>query len=178
MWFQEAERIYVLPVGKIQWWLLEEIRGCLKRFFKKETLIAEEIPPPAGLLDRERRQFFSTGLIETIAGMGYEGMVLGVIDHDLFVPGLNFVFGEADPAEGVAVISITRLREDYYGREVNQEALLQRTLKEAVHEMSHLYSLKHCPDPGCVMHFSNSIADTDRKSLDLCSVCREAFRSL
>jgi len=171
MWFQEAKRIFILPVGKIQWWLLSETRGHIQKVFGKETVIAEEMPLPAGVLNRDRGQIYSTGLIEAVVMRGDNGMVLGVTDFDLFVPGLNFVFGEADPAEGVAVVSITRLKEEFYGRGADQELLLQRTLKESIHEMGHLYSLKHCPDPVCVMHFSNSIEETDRKSKEFCSVC-------
>ncbi|HEB75355.1 MAG TPA: hypothetical protein ENJ04_03290 [Nitrospirae bacterium] len=178
MWFQEANRIFILPAGKIQWWLLNELREYMQVVFGKETVIADEMPPPAGVINRERGQIHSTGLIEEIARRGYPGMVLGVIDFDLFVPGLNFVFGEADPAEGVAVVSITRLKEEFYGRETGQDLLLQRTLKEATHEMGHLYSLKHCPDPGCVMHFSNSIAETDRKSKEFCPACTRTLKNL
>ncbi|NOZ25807.1 MAG: archaemetzincin family Zn-dependent metalloprotease [Nitrospirae bacterium] len=178
MWFQEAKRIFILPAGKIQWWLLSEVKEHVQDVFGKETVIAEEMPLPAAVLNRDRGQIHSTGLIEAIAERGYNGMVLGMIDFDLYVPGLNFVFGEADPAEGVAVVSIARLREEFYGREPDQDLLLQRTLKEAIHEMGHLYSLKHCPDPVCVMHFSNSITETDRKSKEFCSVCIRIMKNL
>ncbi len=178
MWFQEAERIFILPVAKIQWWLLSEIKGDIRKVFGKEIIIADELPPPTEVLNRDRGQIHSTGLIEAIVNRGYNGMVLGIIDFDLFVPGLNFVFGEADPAEGVAVVSITRLKEEFYGRGAGQELLLQRALKEAIHEMGHLYSLKHCPDPGCVMHFSNSIAETDRKSKEFCPVCIKILKNI
>jgi len=178
VWFQEAERIFILPVAKIQWWLLSEIKGKLREVFGKETIIADEMSPPVEVLNRDRGQIYSTGLIEAIAERGYNGMVMGIIDFDLFVPGLNFVFGEADPAEGVAVVSITRLKEEFYGRGADQELLLQRTLKEAIHEMGHLYSLKHCPDPCCVMRFSNSIEETDGKSTEFCPVCIKILRNL
>ena len=178
MWFQEAGRIFIVPVGKIQWWLLSAVKDYLQELFHKETVIADEISPPFELLNRDRGQLSSTGLLEAIAKRGYNGMVLGVIDLDIFVPGLNFVFGEADPAEGVAVISITRLKEEFYGRDVDQDLLLERTLKEAVHEIGHLYGLRHCPDPDCVMHFSNSIIDTDRKSRDFCATCRNILSNL
>lgn len=37
----------------------------------------------------------------------------------------------------------------------------ERTVKEAVHEIGHLKGLSHCPDSGCVMHFSNSLRDSE-----------------
>ncbi len=172
MWFREAERVFLLPLGKIQWWLLDEVATVLRQTFGKETIHADEMPPPREALDRERGQACSTALIEAMARSGPRGMILGMTDLDIFVPGLDFVFGEADPAEGVAVISIARLREEFHGREADQGLLLSRTIKAAMHEMGHLYGLKHCPDPSCVMGHSGSVEEKDRKNKDFCSLCR------
>jgi predicted Zn-dependent protease len=65
-----------------------------------------------------------------------------------------------------AVISIARLK----------GALLEeRTIKEAVHELGHVFLLRHCPTPECVMHFSNSLQDTDYKSKEFCPECRKLW---
>jgi archaemetzincin len=47
-----------------------------------------------------------------------------------------------------------------------------------VHELGHVFGLEHCPDPECVMHFSNSLLDTDRKSTSFCSQCRARWQNL
>jgi archaemetzincin len=49
----------------------------------------------------------------------------------------------------------------------------ERVLKEAIHEFGVSRGLKSCPDPRCVMHFSNSLADIDKKRNTLCRECRD-----
>jgi len=93
--------------------------------------------------------------------------MLGVTAFDLFVPGMNFVFGEARCPGGVAIISTKRLKPSPKDPGLFRE----RVLKESVHEIGHTQGLKHCPDPLCVMHFSEHIGDTDRKRATFCKEC-------
>ena len=105
-----------------------------------------------------------------------EEIILGVTGVDLTAPGLNFVFGLADPRSRVAVISLARLYPEFYGQPRDPSLFKARAVKEAVHELGHLLGLDHCPDPVCVMAFSNSLADTDRKGPGFCRSCRELWR--
>jgi archaemetzincin len=88
--------------------------------------------------------------------------LLGVTDVDLYVPRLNFVFGEADSKRGVAVFSIARLQTP------DRERFVHRAATEAIHELGHTYGLAHCNNPRCVMWFSNTLDETDRKGTEFC----------
>jgi archaemetzincin len=100
-------------------------------------------------------------------------VILGVTGVDLTVPGLNFVFGLADPESRAAIISLARLYPEFYGQPRDPGRFKARAVTEAVHELGHLLGLGHCLDPACVMSFSNSLADTDRKGPGFCQACRE-----
>jgi archaemetzincin len=102
-----------------------------------------------------------------------EEVILGVTGVDLTAPGLNFVFGLADPRGRAALISLARLYPEFYGQPRDPGLFKARAVKEAVHELGHLLGLGHCPDPACVMSFSNSLADTDKKGPGFCQDCRE-----
>ncbi|MFQ6038426.1 MAG: hypothetical protein ACE5LV_07400 [Candidatus Aminicenantales bacterium] len=94
----------------------------------------------------------------------------------MYVPQLNFVFGEAELEGHFDVISLIRLRQSFYGLPENRGLFLERAVKEAVHELGHTFGLRHCPDPRCVMHFSNSLLDTDRKEASFCTRCRKLLK--
>ncbi|MEM3031289.1 MAG: archaemetzincin family Zn-dependent metalloprotease [Nitrososphaerota archaeon] len=116
-----------------------------------------------------RRQY-DAGRLASMVKPERGQLTLIVTDRDLYVPGLNYVFGYAPG--WVALVSTRRLDQRFYGKPYDRQIFLDRLVKEAVHEVGHLIGLAHCPDRHCVMHFSNSILDTDIKSPQLCQRCR------
>jgi archaemetzincin len=124
----------------------------------------------------KKKQYLSTAILTAILEhRGYTPYekILGIVDYDLYVPELNFVFGEA--SRTAAVISLTRLRQSFYKFSEDQELFRRRVLTEAVHELGHTFGLGHCGNPRCVMFFSNSLMDTDRKGSEFCQKCKSHF---
>jgi archaemetzincin len=100
-------------------------------------------------------------------------IILGICNFDAYSSGLNFVFGQASLTGGVAAMYLPRLKQDFHGRGADTSIIfIERVLKEATHEVGHAFGLEHCPKRSCVMHFSNSLADTDYKAKDFCNTCR------
>lgn len=166
--------ITVLPIGSIDSDILKGLSEGLARTFSQGVRIGREVPLPGASYDPERKQYSSSRILETLKTLktgGFE-LILGVTDVDLYVPQLNFVFGEADPLSGAVIISLTRLRQEFYGLRPDDLLFRQRALKEAVHELGHALGLQHCRRPGCIMYFSNSIDDTDRKGPGFCRLCK------
>jgi archaemetzincin len=98
-------------------------------------------------------------------------IILGICSFDAYSSGLNFVFGQASLTRGVAAIYLPRLRQEFYGIAADISNFIERVLKESIHKVGHTFGLAHCPKQSCVMHFSNSIVDTDRKAKDFCNAC-------
>jgi len=163
-------KIILKPLGDVDANIIEELKGILYRNFGCPI----EIAPKADILpksyNKKRGQYLAAELLNTLKKTvtASDEKVLGIIDVDLYAAGLNFVFGQAEPDSGVAIISLYRLREELppdYG------LFLSRAAKEAIHELGHTFGLEHCSGIKCVMHFSNSLHDTDVKEMTFCSQC-------
>ncbi len=171
------EKIGIRPIGNIEPWILDELSRRLGGVFGCPVEIMEKHDLPDRAYDPKRRQYHSTPLLATIKGAGpREGRVLGVVDVDLYVRGLNFVFGEADPGSKTALISLCRLRQEYYGLPPDEPLFAERATKEAIHELGHTYGLRHCRDERCIMYFSSSLLDTDRKRAAFCNNCSRRIK--
>jgi archaemetzincin len=101
--------------------------------------------------------------------------VIGLADVDCYTSGLNFIFGLATLGGPAAIVALPRLRQSFYGLPEDADLFRERALKEVVHELGHTWGLSHCPDSRCVMHFSNTLHDTDVKGARFCVRC-EALR--
>ena len=98
--------------------------------------------------------------------------ILVICDIDAYSGDLNFVFGEAHIGGRVAAIYLPRLRQEFYGLESNKLLFHERIVKEAIHELGHTFGLFHCINKIGVMHFSNSLYDTDIKEKSFCLNCK------
>jgi len=171
----KQEKICVLAISGVDTTFLEKLNADLEKIFEQQVEVTQTSLDLEFAYDPERKQYFSSAILEKLPKIGSKACerILGIANVDLYVPNLNFVFGQADVVEKTAVISIIRLRPDYYGLPEDEGLLRERTLKESVHELGHTYGLEHCPDKKCVMHFSNSLRDTDIKSSSFCEDCKE-----
>ncbi len=168
--------ITLFPFGDVDLKIIALLFDPLRRTFNDDVDIGDVLPLPERAYDNKRKQYLASSLIELLppsSNPSSLGQSLDVTDEDIYAPDLNFVFGVANPSSSRAVISLKRLHESFYGKPENQALFEERMIKEAVHELGHTYGFSHCPDPTCVMHFSNSIADTDRKSIQFCHACNK-----
>ncbi len=101
------------------------------------------------------------------------GRIVGITDVDLYIPVLTFVFGQAQLGGPAAVVSVLRLHEEFYGLPPHPGRLVDRAVKEVVHEVGHGLGLVHCPDYACVMSSSTYVEDVDLKAESFCPSCRE-----
>ena len=128
--------------------------------------------------DSSRKQYHSTHLLNGLLNFfnDHDGKILGITELDLFIPILTFVFGEAQLSGKAAVVSSFRLEPQFYGLPKNEDLLMERIIKESVHELGHTFGLRHCSAYDCVMSSSTSAEEIEIKSRYFCYDCKKEMR--
>ena len=158
-------------MGNMDNQILAELREMLGRTFGCPVAVASPLDIPNRAYHKGRGQYLATALLDSLkaSGLKPDERVLGIVDVDLYAAGLNFVFGQAEPESGAAIISLCRLKQEL---PPDPALYLNRAAKEAIHELGHTFGLGHCTRAKCVMHFSNTLHDTDVKEMSFCSQCQ------
>lgn len=123
--------------------------------------------------DSSRRQTNSTQLLAQILNetLDPNGKRIGIVDVDLFIPILTFVFGEAQLGGPAAIVSTHRLSNQFYGLARDDALMMERLEKEVIHELGHTFGLFHCRQFECVMRASTYVEEIDLKRAVPCEAC-------
>jgi archaemetzincin len=171
--------LQLLPIGNVDGELIKDLCPALSEIL---VIPCEVLPvrlDPEFAFHGERQQYLSSEILYQMRSLvpNHAWRTLGVAAVDLYIPILTFVFGEAQIGGPHAVLSTHRLRQEFYGLPTDHGLLLERAIKEAVHEVGHTLNLTHCDEYRCAMASSHAVEWIDLKDNSLCPNCRQAFDS-
>jgi archaemetzincin len=165
--------LYVVAIGDVADQALQWVEEAAREWFPLpvQRLPAMRIPEDA--YDAKRRQYQSVEFMKMLAQHAPRGTerILGVTNADLAIPMLTFLFGQAQLNGPVAVVSLCRLRQEFYGLPGDTDLLRERTVKEVLHELGHTFGLAHCADRKCPMSLATHIQVVDGKTERYCAHC-------
>ena len=166
--------IAVIPVGSVSRSFCRELGQQVSAIIDRPVELLASLGEPKYAYNPAREQYHSTAIVRRVGqaiNPKKHSMGLGIVDVDLFMPELNFVFGDADREHRAGVVSTARMLPSYYGRPPDHEATFRRMTSEALHEIGHIARLPHCTHDVCAMFFANTLSDTDRKRASFCDTC-------
>lgn len=176
----ERHTIYIRPLGKFT---PQESKTIViaARFIEQSFDLPVKLLPPVGFDEKalagSTRKGFS-GSRQVKSGYILQNLLVPALpndaaaliaftNEDLFPDEtMNYVFGQASLDQRVGVWSLFRLDDN-----ADEETFLRRTMKIAVHETGHMFSMRHCTKYECVMSGTNHLGETDRRPVDACPEC-------
>jgi Predicted Zn-dependent proteases len=169
--------IHLVPAGEaVRLAELDGLAAGLARVFRVSCHVREDFLDVGFAFDAARNQYYSTAILEALMAHECGSAPAGRHRSRLVRPCPDLVFGEAQLSGDVALVSLHRLRERYYGLPARADLEQERLLKEAVHELGHTFGLRHCRDWRCVMSSSHDISRIDAKGAEFCPACRARIR--
>ncbi len=168
------KKIVLVPLGEVDYGLVNRLATRIVALVDSPVDILQGIKIPRESFNPTRNQYYSTVILNKLELLraSPREKILGIVDEDLYVPRLSFVLSEADPQGKVAIISTHRLKQQSLDIFDDEKLYFSRTVKELVHNLGHLLNLKHCANPKCVMHESNTLLEADEKSEKFCDNCK------
>jgi archaemetzincin len=172
--------VYVLPIGEVEEAFLGAMEHCLRRTYQLEAVRLPAFPEPRDAFDGVRGQFGAIPILHKLVAACPPDAVrlLGITECDLFIPMLSFIYGQAQLSGRVALLSIARLKQEFYGLPADRTITVERTVKETLHELGHTFGLTHCLDKGCPMALSTTIQQLDGPTAVYCPGCTIMLREL
>jgi archaemetzincin len=164
----------VAPMEQVEEALLAAIEEALRHCFGIDVQRHSALGAPEFAWDGARRQFSAPLILRRLLvelESDSSSRLLAVTGRDLYIPMLSFVYGQAQLGGRAGVVSMARLRSEFYALAPNEELLRVRACKEALHEAGHLFGLVHCSDTSCVMALSTGVGQIDLKQPLLCAGC-------
>lgn len=167
----------IVPVGEVSEGILNTVKDELENLNIK-CRVMSKIDIPKESYNQWRKQYNAELVMSSLSKISEVKFIdksiptLLLTDYDLYYSGLNFIFGLEEPTKSCAIVSMARLKPEFYDERPARGLLEERTVKEVIHELGHYLGLEHCTNNKCVMNFSPSVFDVDKKQKDFCDNCK------
>jgi archaemetzincin len=168
------QNITLISFGNFDRPFLRKIAEAASYEFRLSPVIREGYLDLSAYYDASRRQYDGNLILKKVDELYGDdsSRTLGIFSVDIFIPILTFIFGQAYLNGRTGIASVFRLSNERYGMDRNDDLLLERAMKEVIHELGHTMGLIHCHVPDCVMRSVTYVEDIDQKSWSLCRNCR------
>ncbi|MBT8352572.1 MAG: archaemetzincin family Zn-dependent metalloprotease [Deltaproteobacteria bacterium] len=170
-------RVGIIPIGEVPQIVSQTIAAHISGYLDLSAIILPGVKNFTDSFNENRLQYDVAKTLQKLESINVKGVdkILGILTVDLYVPIFTYVFGEAKQGGKAAVISLYRLGKGANEKTQPSSTVLERAAKVALHELGHLYSLFHCTNEHCLMHFSGGLQDLDGSPLYFCRYCSKYF---
>ena len=171
---QRKAKIVVVPLGEVDFMMVNRLATSIGPVFSRSVDILKGMKIPEEAFNVIRNQHYASivlAKLERVKANPRE-LVIGICEEDLYLPDEAYVLGHADSILGTAVVSLFRIRQEFYGLPEDDMKIYSRLFKQAVHQTAHLVGMSSCRNPKCVNYYSQDMFDIDSKGEGFCDICK------
>ncbi len=173
MVFKKA-KIVVVPLGEVEFMLVNRLATNIGPVFGRSVDILKGMKIPEEAYNVVRNQYYASIIfskLERVKANPRE-LVLGICEEDVYLPDEPYIIGHSDSVIGAAVVSLFRIRQEFYGLPEDEMKVYSRLFKQSVHQISHLLGMTSCKNPKCINYYSQEMFDIDSKGEKFCDICK------
>jgi len=167
-------KIVVVPLGEVDFMLVNRLATNIGPIFSRSVDILKGMKIPEEAYNVIRNQYYASILLAKLERVKANSReyILGVCEEDIYLPDEASVMGHSDSVLGTAVISLQKIRQEFYGLPEDEIKVYTRLFKQAVHQVAHLFNISSCKNPKCVNYYSQKMFDIDDKGEIFCDICK------
>jgi archaemetzincin len=167
-------KIVVVPLGEVDFMLVNRLATNIGPVYGRSVDILKGMKMPDEALNIVRNQYYASILLAKLERVkaNQKEFVLGVCEEDIYLPDESYIIGHSDTVSATAIVSLFRIRQEFYGLPEDEMKVYTRLFKQSIHQLAHLFDMTSCRNPRCINYYSQNMMDIDTKGEKFCDICK------
>ncbi len=167
-------KIVVVPLGEVDFMMVNKLATNIGPVFNRSVDILKGLKVPEEAYNVIRNQHYATIILSKLERIkaNHKEKILAICEEDIYLPDEAYILAHSDSVAGTAIVSLYRIRQEFYGLPEDDTKIYSRLYKQAIQQIAYLNNIAGCRNPICVHYYSTNMMDIDSKSEKLCDICK------
>lgn len=167
-------KIVLAPLGEVDFILVNRLATSIGPVFDRSVDILKGMKVPEESYNVIRGQNYASVILNKLERVkaNQREFIVGLLEEDIYLPDEAFIIGYSDTVLRTAVVSLFRIRQEFYGLPEDDKKVFSRLFKQSIFHLSPLFELPSCRNPRCINYYSQKMFDIDSKGEKFCDLCR------
>lgn len=172
-------KIVVVPLGEVDFMLVNRLASNIGQVFNRSVDILKGMKVPDEAFNVIRNQHYASIILQKLerVKVNSKEQIVAVCEEDIYLPDEPYVLAHFDVVSGTAVISLNKIRQEFYGLPEDETKVYDRLFKLAVQQVAYMSEIPGCRNPVCINYYSVNMMDIDNRGSKLCDICRRQLGS-
>lgn len=167
-------KVVLVPLGEADFILVNRLATLIGPVFDRSVDILKGMKVPEESYNVIRGQNYASVILNKLERVkaNQREFIVGILEEDIYLPDEPFIIGYSDTVSRTAVVSLFRIRQEFYGLPEDDKKVFTRLFKQSIFHLSPLFNLPSCRNPKCINYYSQKMFDIDSKGDKFCDLCR------